>query len=67
MNHLKQNQIGSRVMYSPLNKQKAYMVEGEHKVSNEIGEKGLWLPSSSKLTNNQIDYVCEKINEFYLK
>ena len=67
MASLKQNKIGSRVMYPPINKQQAYNLEGEHKVSNEIGEKGLWLPSSSRLTNEQIDYVCEKINEFYLK
>ncbi len=66
MDFLTHNKIGSRVMYPPLNKQKAYNLLGEHKVSNEIGKKGLWLPSSSKLSNNQIDYVCEKINKFYL-
>jgi perosamine synthetase len=63
--HLKQNKIGSRIMYPPINKQQAYNVEGEHIVSNEIGAKGLWLPSSSKLTNQQIDYVCEQIKQFY--
>jgi perosamine synthetase len=67
MIYLKQNKIGSRIMYPPINKQQAYNVKGEHIVSNEIGVKGLWLPSSSKLTNEQIDYVCEKIKEFYLK
>ena len=67
MASLKQNEIGSRVMYPPINKQQAYNLKGEHKVSNEIGEKGLWLPSSSRLTNKEIDYVCEKIKEFYLK
>jgi perosamine synthetase len=65
MVHLKQNKIGSRVMYPPINKQQAYNLKGEHIVSNEIGAKGLWLPSSSKLTNEQIDYVCEQINQFY--
>lgn len=64
---LKRNEIGSRVMYPPINKQKAYNVKGEHKVSNEIGEKGLWLPSSSKLTDDQIDFICEKITRFYLR
>ena len=63
---LRQNKIGSRVMYPPINKQVAYSLKGEHKVSNEIGEKGLWLPSSSRLTNQQIDYICEQINVFYL-
>ena len=67
MSYLKQNKIGSRIMYPPLNKQEAYNVKGDHVVSNEIGVKGLWLPSSSKLTNDQIDYVCEKIKLFYLK
>ena len=67
MAYLKQNKIGSRIMYPPINKQQAYNVEGEHVVSNEIGVKGLWLPSSSKLTNEQIDYVCEQIKQFYSK
>ena len=67
MSYLKQNKIGSRIMYPPINKQEAYNVDGNHVISNEIGVKGLWLPSSSKLTNDQIDYVCEKIKLFYLK
>tara|TARA_B110000003_G_scaffold129903_1_gene131920 strand:- start:11716 stop:12786 length:1071 start_codon:yes stop_codon:yes gene_type:complete len=66
MSWLKQNKIGSRVMYPPINKQEAYNLKDEHKVSNEIGKMGLWLPSSSKLEDDQVDYVCNKINEFYL-
>ncbi len=65
MDFLMLNKIGSRVMYPPLNKQRAYNLKGEHKISNEIGIKGLWLPSSSKLSNDQIDYICETINKFY--
>jgi len=65
MSFLKSKNIGSRTMYPPINKQKAYNIIGEHTVSNEIGVSGLWLPSSSKLTNEQIDYVCNTINEFY--
>ena len=41
------------------------LLQLKHTVSNEIGVSGLWLPSSSKLTNEQIDYVCNTINEFY--
>lgn len=67
MDFLKYYKIGSRIMYPPLNKQEAYNQVGEHIVSNEIGLKGLWLPSSSKLTNEQIDYVCNRIKQFYLK
>lgn len=65
MAFLKLNNIGSRIMYPPINKQQAYNVEGEHIVSNEIGISGLWLPSSSKLTDEQIDFVCKHIIEFY--
>lgn len=63
--HLKLNSIGTRVMYPPINKQKAYQVEGEFVVSNLVGEKGLWLPSQSQLTDDQIDFICEKIINFY--
>ncbi|HRR19742.1 MAG TPA: DegT/DnrJ/EryC1/StrS family aminotransferase [Ignavibacteriales bacterium] len=65
INHLKNNNIGTRIMYPPINKQKAYQLPGEYPVSNLVGEKGLWLPSSSHLTNNEIDYICDQINEFY--
>ena len=58
MSHLKENNIGSRVMYPPINKQIAYNMNGEHSVSNKVGEKGLWLPSASQLTDEQIDYIC---------
>lgn len=65
--HLKQMGIGSREMYPPINKQKAYQVTGEHKVSNIVGEKGLWLPSASQLTNLDIARVCGEIVDFYSK
>ena len=67
MAYLKVNKIGSRVMYPPINKQQAYNLVGEHSISNLIGNKGLWLPSSSKLTDIQIDYICSKIILFYSK
>ena len=62
---LKENNIGSRVMYPPINKQKVYDIEEEHKISNMIGLKGLWLPSSNQLTDEQIFKICEVINNYY--
>ncbi|RLA80158.1 MAG: aminotransferase, partial [Epsilonproteobacteria bacterium] len=62
---LKGQNIGTRVMYPPINKQKAYDMDGEHKVSNMIGEKGLWFPSAGQLTNKEINYICEKVKVFY--
>jgi perosamine synthetase len=65
INYLKSNNIGSRLMYPPINKQKAYNVVGEHPISNIIGDKGLWLPSANQLTNDTIDDICNVINRFY--
>ncbi|NVO02181.1 MAG: DegT/DnrJ/EryC1/StrS family aminotransferase [Bacteroidetes bacterium] len=62
---LKENNIGSRLMYPPINKQAAYNVEGNHPVSNLVGEKGLWLPSASQLTNRDIEFICKKIINYY--
>ncbi len=63
--YLKGEHIGTRLMYGPINKQVAYGVSGEHKVSNMIGKKGLWLPSFTQLTNEEIAYVCERIQRFF--
>lgn len=62
---LKENNVGARVMYPPINKQKAYNLPGEYPVSNLVGEKGLWLPSASQLTDKQIEFICSKIIHFY--
>lgn len=65
MSFLKENGIGTRVMYPPINKQLAYQVPGEHPVSNHIGEKGLWLPSAGQLGDHEIDMICSVIKSFY--
>ena len=63
--YLKQKNIGTRVMYPPINKQKAYDIPGNHKVSNLVGDNGLWLPSSVQLTDEQISHICASIQDFY--
>jgi len=62
---LKNRNIGSRVMYPPINKQKAYNIEGDHIVSNIVGIYGLWLPSAVQLTNEQIEYITNEIKYYY--
>jgi perosamine synthetase len=63
--HLKQKGIGTRAMYPPINRQQAYQRTGNHPVSEHVGRQGLWLPSSSQLTDQQIETVCGAIAEFY--
>ena len=64
---LKENDIGTRIMYPPINKQKAYNYPGEFPVSNLVGQKGLWLPSAAQLNDEQINFICRCIQNFYLK
>ncbi len=63
--HLRRASIGSRVMYPPINKQKAYSFPGVHPASNMVGEKGLWLPSAVQLTDTEVNRVCDAIADFY--
>jgi perosamine synthetase len=63
--YLKENGIGSRTMYPPINKQEAYHINGNHPVSDLVGEKGLWLPSASQLTDEEICRISDTIRLFY--
>jgi perosamine synthetase len=65
MEYLKKCGIGTRVMYPPLNEQKAYRISGHYPVSKSVGEKGLWLPSASQLTDEQVINICKKFSAFY--
>ena len=64
-NHLKKKNIGTRVMYPPINEQNAYVYPGSFPVSSIIGEKGLWLPSANQLSDSDINTICMEISEFY--
>jgi perosamine synthetase len=65
MAYLKTKGIGSRVMYPPISRQKAYDLGGSYPIAEKIGGKGLWLPSMVQLEDSQIDYICASIGEFY--
>lgn len=62
---LKEYNIGTRVMYPPINKQEAYNLPNEYPVSNLVGESGLWLPSASQLKDEEINRICNTIIKFY--
>lgn len=65
---LKNMNIGSRPFYPPLHSEPAYGYNHlSFPVTEEISAKGLWLPSSVLITDEQIEYICDKIREFYNK
>jgi perosamine synthetase len=57
--------IGSRRFFFPLHVQPCYDIKGEFPNSVTAYERGLSLPSSVKLTEEQIRYIADKIKEFY--
>lgn len=62
---LKTKNIGTRIMYPPINKQVAYNLNGQYPISEYVGIHGLWLPSAAQLDDSSIQYICNSIAEFY--
>lgn len=65
ISYLKEKNVGTREFYPPLHAEPAYGYVGSYPVTEEISSKGLWLPSTITLTDEQISYVCECIRSFY--
>jgi len=65
MAFLKKHDIGTRPMYPALHSSPAYGLTGSFPAAEEIATKGLWLPSSVKLTNDEVHEVCDRIEEFF--
>lgn len=66
--HLKEHGIGTRCIYPAIHTQKIYQ-DVSHgtlfPVSEEFAEQGLWLPSSSKLIDEEVEYVANTIRSYY--
>jgi perosamine synthetase len=62
---LKEHNIETREFYPPLHSEPAYNYASHYPVTEEIAAKGLWLPSSVLVTNEQITYICNSIRKFY--
>ena len=68
--HLNDNNIPHGIYYPiPLHKQKAYSdknyKEEDFTISNMMSEQVISLPMHSELDNDQIRFICDKINKFF--
>lgn len=68
--HLADNGVPTLIYYPlPLHLQKLYanlnFKEGDYPVAEEISKKILPLPMYPELTDEQVDYVCEKVAAFF--
>ncbi len=65
MSHLVEHGIKTRPFYPPIHRQPAYCLDDSYCVTEQVATSGLWLPSSSFLTDNDVHRVCETIRSFY--
>ncbi len=64
--YLKKNNIGSRPLYPPIHCQKIYKRSSEKfPVAEQYCNAGLWLPSSSFLSDKQVREICRIILGFF--
>jgi len=64
---LEEEDISSRRFFYPLHKQPCYNAKGDFPNAERAYERGLSLPSSVTLTEDQILYICDKIKLFMKK
>lgn len=58
--------IETRIFHPAIHTQDPYKIDGENlKAAENISSRGLWLPSSSFLTDEEIIYICQSIKEFF--
>jgi perosamine synthetase len=63
---LNEGGIGTRAFYPAIHTQPPYSwVEGDFKNVEYVSTRGLWLPSSSFLGDEDINYICQRIKDFY--
>lgn len=63
--NLNEKGIGVRLFYKPLHSQPCYYIEENFPNATYISERGLWLPSSTFLTDSDIIRVCKVIRNFF--
>ncbi len=64
-NYLKKEGIETRRFFYPIHRQPCYNFKGDFPNSDYAYERGLSLPSSALLNEEQIDFICEKIKAFF--
>lgn len=56
--HLNERMIGTRPFYPALHAEPVYARPGSYPVAERVAREGLWLPSSLKLTEDDIEHIC---------
>jgi len=63
---LKKKDIETRIYYPPIHRLPPYKKKDSlYKITSNISDRGLWVPSSITITEKQIQTVCESIKDFF--
>ena len=63
--YLEKNYIETRIFYPPIHRLSPYKRQDiKFKITSEISDRGIWLPSSVTLNEKNVEYVCKKIISF---
>ncbi len=66
IDYLKTKRIETRIFYPPVHRQKPYrQPDSKYKISSDISDRGLWLPSSVTLTDLELENICNEIQKFF--
>ena len=64
--HLEKRSIETRIFYPSIHKLKPYrQYDSKFKISSNISNRGLWLPSSVTLTDHDVKTVCDAMKNFF--
>jgi perosamine synthetase len=63
--HLVENGVGARTLFKPMHSQPCYNRTDEFPITDKLYKTGVCLPSAPSLTNNDIEYICQLIKQFY--
>ncbi len=64
MDHLRQQGVGSRPIYPALHTAPAFLQSASYPVAEDVSARGLWLPSSLRLKDQEIAFICESVRGF---
>jgi len=65
MEYLDKNGIQTRTFFYPMHQQYKFYEYKRYPIAEKISNSGLYLPSGTGLKDEQIEYVCNKVKEFY--
>ncbi len=63
--YLREREIDTRPTFFPIHKMPMYDIGEEYPISENLGQRGINIPSYPLLENSQIEYICNEIKKFY--